>query len=40
MGSITLTGHVSNPTLDQLESVVDYAAGPLAGGSAVVFATR
>ena len=39
-GSILLTGQVSNPTLDQLEAVVDYAAGPLSGGGAVVFGTR
>lgn len=35
-GAILLTGHVSNPTLDQLEAVVDYAAGPLSGGGSVV----
>jgi uncharacterized repeat protein (TIGR02543 family) len=31
MGSITLTNHVSNPTMAQLDAVSDYEAGPLTG---------
>jgi len=31
MGSITLTNHISNPTMTQLDAVSDYEAGPLTG---------